>query len=177
METKTINLYKFSELSKEAKEKVIEKHYENEEHPFLEDNLKEFLIAGLTERGIEFDRDDIKVLYSFSYSQGDGFCFTGKLTKNGILLKLTHNYRYYYDKSVEREFFDTETGEELDGEFNEKDIELWTDYLALCKECEKQGYDELEYRMNDEEFEEYSEDNEYMYFKSGKRSLNLNEIE
>ena len=41
MRTIETKVYSFSELSNEAKEKAIEKYYENENYPFLSDDLTE----------------------------------------------------------------------------------------------------------------------------------------
>ena len=121
------------------------------------------------ENGITYA--DIRLLYSLSWSQGDGLCFTGTIRKNGINLFLTHRYRYYFAKSVTMEFTDDESGEGLDpNDKLSKDIEannLRDIYLDICNKLEKLGYGILEYRMNDEEFLELCEDSEYTFLPDG----------
>lgn len=160
MKTIEIQLYKFSELSDKAKQKAIDKWYENEDYPFLSDNLTEAVIEKLHERGCEFS--DIKLLYSLGYSQGDGLCFTGTIQKDGYKLQLTHRARYYHSRSVDMEFTD-QHGYDIEEVETLKDI-----YFDICREVEKIGYDELEYRMTFDEFSELSDENDYDYTEDGK---------
>lgn len=157
---KETKVYKFEELSKEAKEYVKQKYYENEEYPFLCEDLTESCKALLEEAGASYS--DIRLLYSLSYSQGDGLCFTGTIEKGGKELRLTHNYRYYFANSVSMEFIG-EQGEEVDEISELKDI-----YFSVCKKLEDEGYGILEYRMTDEEFSEFADNNEYEYTETGK---------
>jgi len=160
MKTKTINLYEFSELSEKAKKQAINKWYENEDYSYLEDILRESAIDLLKENGCEYNA--IQLLYSLSYCQGDGLCFTGEVYKNGITMRIKHNHRYYFSSSVEFFFFD-ETGEET-----EENKELTNIYLTICREVEKQGYAEIEYRMTEDEFSELCTANEYFFDEKGE---------
>lgn len=159
MKTQTINVYEFAELSAEAKENALNKWYENEDYPFLQDDLTESLKALLTEK--ECDHENIELLYSLSCSQGDGLCFTGTISKNGNSLILTHNYRYYFAKSVNMLF------EDKDGNEIEECKELTDIYFSVCSEIEKEGYSILEYRMTNLEFTEHCEANNYEFDESG----------
>jgi len=163
MKTISINLYKFSELSEEAKQTAIQKYYESEEYPFLEDDLTENCCELLREKDI--DINNINLFYSLSYSQGDGLCFTGELKKDGITLNLTHNGHYYYAKSVNMEYYDAD-GEEIEEE-NETAQELKSIYFDICDKLEKEGYSILEYRMNNEEMSELCEANDYYFLENG----------
>lgn len=160
MRTIRIKLYKFSELSKEAKNKARDNWYENEDYPFLSETLTESCYYLLNENGCTYS--DIKLLYSLSYSQGDGLCFTGSISKNGNTLNLTHNYRYYFASSVQMTYTDNE-GEEVDEIKELRDI-----YFEVCKQLEKEGYGEIEYRMTDDECSNLFEENEYEFTKDGK---------
>ena len=160
MKTITVNLYQFSELSEQAKKYAINKHYENEQYPFLSEDLIEFLKETLKENNCEFD--NLKLYYSLSYSQGDGLCFIGELTKNNKTLILKHYSHYYYSTSVNMQFIDNETGDEI-----ETDNELKNIYLSTCNKLEEYGYSILEYRMNIDEFTEFSDLNEYLYYENG----------
>lgn len=160
-----IPLFTFSQLSKEAKQKAIDKYYESEDYPFMEDDMKEILKATLDKMKVKYE--EVKPLYSLSYSQGDGFCFTGKISKDGITLKLTHSYRYYFAKSVDMSFVDKD-GEEIDEEKEVEKVKKLQDiYFSVCKTLEKHGYAILEYRMNFEEMAELCEANEYTFEADG----------
>ena len=163
MKTIEINLYSFDELSDKAKENAIEKWYEKEDYYFLSQDLKESLISLLNERNIYYQ--DIKLLYSLSYCQGDGLCFTGILEKNGITLKLSHKYRYYYANSVDMLFYNQEC-EDIEEE-DERTEELKNIYFEICEILENEGYSILEYRMNDEEFSDLCDANGYYFTEDG----------
>jgi len=165
MKTIETVVYNFDELTKEAKEKAIQKYYEQEDYSFLSDDLYDQFCVLAEENGITYDA--IKLLYSLSCSQGDGLCFTGTIRKNGINLFLTHNWRYYYAKSVNMVFTEDESGEEVEPETNELAFDLQTLYLDICSKLERIGYDILEYRMDDEEFLELCEANEYIFLPDG----------
>lgn len=159
MRTIRIKAYKFNELSDTAKKHAIEKWYENEDYPWLQEDLTQSLHAILEEKGCTFK--NLELLYSLSYSQGDGLCFTGSISKNGKTLNLTHNYRYYFARSTEREYLDE------DGEYIDKDPELSEIYFSTCAALEKEGYGILEYRMNHDEFSEHCEINNYEFYADG----------
>jgi len=162
MKTVKTTIYKFSELSKEVKEKVIEKHYEHEDYPFLSDGLTESCKALLDEHKIKYN--DLEVMYSLSYCQGDGLCFTGNFSWKKYRVKIIHSERYYYAESVDITVMNKE-GEEIDNEdiFNKfKSI-----YLKICRELKKEGYAEIDYRMNNEEFSELADVNEWFYYQDG----------
>jgi hypothetical protein len=161
MRTETIikNIYQFSELSDEAKQKAIDKWYEFEDYPFLEEELTQLVTEKLEEAGVK--HNSINLLYSLSYCQGDGLCFTGTIEKDGKRLELTHNYRYYFASSVTMSFTDDE-GEEVDDDETLKAV-----YFNVCKEVEKIGYDIIEYRMTFEEMDEHCEANLYEFDESG----------
>lgn len=166
-ETVVYEVYKFEELSREAKDKAIQRWYENEDYPFLNDDLTEELKYWLNEEKIEIV-DGLKMYYSLSYCQGDGFCFIGTFKYDDFYVHITHVGNYYHKRSVNFEF-ENELGEE-DNCGNDKGIRNFLDlYRAICDKLEKYGYDILEYRMNDEEFAEMSESNEYEYHANGNR--------
>ena len=159
MRTETIPIFTFEELSEAAKTRAMNKHYENEDYPFLCEDLTEDVKNYLTEQKCTFE--NIRLLYSLSWSQGDGLCFTGEIEKDGKKLELSHNYRYCFAKSVSMCFLD-EDGEEV-----EEIDELKTIYFDACKRAEKMGYSILEYRMNEQEFSEFSDINDYEYEEDG----------
>lgn len=157
LETK---VYKFNELSLEAKEKAIEKYYENENYHFLGDDLLESCKEYLREKECTFY--NIRVFYSLNNCQGDGLCFEGELfNKDGDEMTLKHVGRYSHAKSVEMNFYNSE-GEEVD-----ENKELKNIYFEICDKLEKEGYSIIEYRMDENEFNELSEANEWEYTETG----------
>lgn len=165
MTTKTINLYTFEELSDEAKEKAIDTWYENEDYPFLTDDLRERICEVIKENGCtyvdSYEGNGITPYYSLSHSQGDGLCFEGTIEKDGYSLTTKHKGHYYYASSVEMTYTNPE-GEEV-----ESIGELMDTYYKACKDAETQGYDTLEYRMNNDEFAELCESNGYTFLENG----------
>lgn len=159
MKTITQTIYRFNELSNEAKQKVIDNHYENEEYDFLYYDLSESLREYLKEANCEFY--DIKLYYSLTNCQGDGLCFEGDVYKDGKRMMLKHIGRYYHSKSVEMSFFNEE-GEEIEIDEELKDI-----YFTICNKLEKEGYSVIEYRVDFDEFNDFAEANEYEYFENG----------
>jgi hypothetical protein len=165
--TKTYKVYQFAELPEKIKKEVISKWYENvgEDYSFLSEDLTEQTTLLLQENGIEFS--NLKLYYSLSYSQGDGLCFTGNLIYKGINYRITHNYRYYFASSVTVEKTDPETEEQESVSFKNPD-EFMQLYLKIAKEVERQGYSILDYRMDNEEFSEHCEANNYAFLINGE---------
>lgn len=158
-------VYEFKELSKEAKDKAKTTWYESEDYPMLGDNLKEMLGELLKEKKIK-EIGETKLGYSLSYSQGDGLNFTGKFEWKKYLINITHSWRYEFASSSDIVIMDNESGEEIN---NKKIEEQFKElYIGICKKLEKSGYAELEYRMNDKDFQEHCETNEYNFSKNGK---------
>ena len=94
MKTKTINLYEFSELSEQAKKKVLnDLRFINVEYLQWYDSDTDFWIEKLNEAGFT----DAKIFFSGFSSQGDGACFDAtidpsKFTDNKRLLSLGQTF-------------------------------------------------------------------------------------
>jgi hypothetical protein len=183
MRTIEQKIYKFSELSKEVKEKVIEEWYKKEEYSFLEMDLEESLKCN--EKNI-FE-DDFKLLYSLSYCQGDGLSIKGDINiekclsllfpkmkkkdrefyiENIHLFSTGNNGRYSFASRNDIESCCDDEKEEKLLFFESEYFPVIQDhYIDLCKKLELEGYSILEYRMDTEEF---SDSNEYEYFENGK---------
>lgn len=71
------NVYKFNELSAEAKEKVKQWYLEGQESYIFTDNIKEDLYC-------LFGKNDLDVQYSLSYCQGDGLNIYGEIDAKSI---------------------------------------------------------------------------------------------
>lgn len=84
MKTKTINLYKFEELTTEQQEKVIEKNRDfNDDIICNLIELDDAYILSLEEQGFI----NPKISYDLSYSQGSGASFTCTQLDYDLLLK------------------------------------------------------------------------------------------
>lgn len=122
MRTITKDIYNFSELSEEAKKKVLEDNRDwHVDSPYWYTCVTEAWKDKLLELGYT----DVDIQFNGFYSQGDGACFTGlidilkwieahELQKEFDLLyssdkygtydwygAITHEGRYYYSKSTD----------------------------------------------------------------------------
>jgi hypothetical protein len=188
MRQETINIYKFSELSEESKQKAIDKWYETEDYPFLTEDLTELIIANEN-----FCFDDIQLQYSLSCCQGDGLSFSGKLDIEKFLrfhfskklkdsqikimsdllyfVKSTGNtghYCYAHKNQIEYEYNDYKSYPHLEKLFETEILpEIQDYYMRICKDAEKEGYVILDYRMNFQEFEDFTDSNNYEFYRNG----------
>jgi len=97
-ETKTTKIYKFEELSEEAKEKAIEKFYDLNIYEGWWDGVYEMYMDRDTETGFDID----KIYFSGFWSQGDGAMFEGSPNKD-ILNFITPGYNnQQYQKNWSR---------------------------------------------------------------------------
>lgn len=194
-EIKEFNVYKFTELSQAAKEKVRDWYLEGQSelsHIFTDDcmiRLKEL-----------FPNSDLEVQYSLSYCQGDGLNIYGEIRLDELLEKIAENFtekemKFFkwafseYDTSYQmmynnrycycicsRNAFMENIFSEMDNWYfrnipektMEKFNELAGEYLDnLCSEFEKNGYDFF-YKISEEDLQEYCEANEYEFLENGK---------
>ena len=88
MKTVTYKVYNFDELKAEAKQNAIDKWYEREDYPMLDDDLTESCKALLEEKKIT--HDGLKLYYSLSCSQGDGLCFIGNFKWKKYRVSIKH---------------------------------------------------------------------------------------
>ncbi len=176
METKTINIYKFKELKKAIKEKVLNDFREMEQHEYLEESLTEELKEVLKKKKLSCD--DLNVLYSLSCCQGDGFCFTGIIKGKNAEIKITHNSRYYHSQSVDIEIISLRVGKNFIDcyDLNEKQqkradfilTQLKEQYQKICFELEKLGYAYIDDALKDEVIIENINVNEYTFRENGE---------
>ena len=182
-------VYKFSELSDKAKQYAIDKYYEAEDYPFLFEDIREEL------RNLDGYFSDIDLIYSLSWSQGDGLSFAGTFDLESWLKKEEYNHLEQYKKNalIKIAYNIHSTGNkghycyaaqnqieyETDIPFSHglpylenllesivQDIKVY--YVSLCKQLEKYGYSIIEYRMSFEEFSEHSDANDYEYLINGQ---------
>jgi hypothetical protein len=171
MKTKTINLYTYDELTKEAQEVALREWRDNNDYFFLSDNLAERLHELLEENKIKDTNDTSKagtkptpVLYSLSRCQGDGAMFEGVFEWNGYTVSIKHSGHYYHSNSKTIEITN-DTGDYIEDKPFE-DFEAL--YQKICKELERYGYDFIEYEDSEENFKEACDANEYTFLLSGK---------
>jgi hypothetical protein len=189
MQTVTINTYKFSELSEEAKQVAINWYRDGNQWdllPFFADECNETL----EESGFV----GAKVSYSLSWCQGDGLSFnadyynkleelflaelgagkerTAKLLADSCNQVFKgNNGRYSYASASDVDLY-------IDGNHNELNninatvgivLSALEDlYMDTCKKLEKQGYAEIEWQNSDEAIIESIEANDYDFLENGK---------
>lgn len=159
-----VTVYEFKELSPEAKKKALDNWYENEDYPFLSEDLTEYTKTLLSDNGITNNNGDLKVYASLSHSQGDGACFVGNFEYKDITVSIKHSGNYYHSNSVSF-YFQDENGDMDD---NETTQEFKSLYKNICHEIETDGYGIVDYRMTDDEMQENCEANDYNFYENGK---------
>ncbi len=197
MKTIEINLYKFEELSDEAKKKAIQECQENEYYLDYEwwDGIYEdaTTIAGLM--GIEID----KIYFNGFWSQGDGACFVGDYRYKTGALKAVKKYapldtylhtiaerlqklqkRYFYQLTAtikHRGHYYHENSNEIiidtlnsDRYISDDTDEELTDILRdYMRWIYTQLNNEYDYLMSDESVSEHLIANEYEFTENGER--------
>lgn len=167
METRLVNVYRFSELSENIQESIIEQYYINRSNFILDDvdlSLHNQLISELKDNNIHYENE--KVLFSLGHSQDDGVCFTGNFTYNNINFEIKHNHYHYHNYSTN--FYIQEDNEYIAINIDAECLDLLNIYYKICDKLEKLGYEILETRMLPEEYSEMSDNNNYYYFKNGQ---------
>lgn len=169
--TREYNIYTFDELSQEAKDKARENFNQNDNYPFLSDDMNERLHELLEDNKIKDTNDTSKagttptqVLYSLSYCQGDGCMFEGNFEWNGYNVNVKHRGHYYHENSKTITITDEE-GNYIDTDEPEEAFNAL--YVSICKELEKYGYDIIEYMQSEECFRETCESNDYTFLSDG----------
>lgn len=172
----TINTYNYEELSPEAKKKALQTWRDTNDYMFMSDCMNNRLHELLEENNIKDLNDTSKagtkptpVLYSLSYSQGDGAMFEGEFIWDGLNVRIRHEGRYYHSNSKSIDITDG-TGNEFqtmtakDGVYEQFEAI----YQKICKELEQYGYDFMEHEDSEEHFMEECEANEWMFNSKGE---------
>jgi len=161
---KTINLkiYNFSELSKEAQEKAIQEHADNEQFDTLSWDMQDRLNELLKENKIDGEGT---VQYSLGYCQGDGAMFHGNFFWNGHSINIKHSGHYSHSNSKEIDIVDSSKDDAPDAE--EEIYEEFEDlYQTICKQLEEFGYGVIDATLDENNIRTYLEDeangNEYL---------------
>lgn len=160
--TKTYNIYKFDELSKEVQKKVIEKESENLKELEIEDFLKdemEFYGQQLLEENFGDKAIFKNVYYGLNYRQGDGAMIEFELTYYGKNIIIQHNSNCYYYHSNSFEIV------ELDKGLTKKQYETLKEKIYnINKELEKHGYDFIEEDRTSQAIEQLKD---CMFYENG----------
>jgi len=184
-----VKVFKFDELSEESKEKAIEVWYSSEDYCFLEDDILSEL-EFFDEEGIF---SNVKLSYSLSWSQGDGLSFSSDIDLEKFIDKIyevkipnwkkralltyinkvttkwnTGHYCSCHESDVTSELSGYDERERLECYFKSIFEHIQQYYLDTCKQLEKYGYSVLEYRMDNKEFSENCECNDYEFYEDGK---------
>ena len=188
MKTIEIELYKFTELSENAKNKAIENE---RKHEIEFDWFSDFCHEQISENGF---KGNIKLQYSLSCSQGDGLSFscdyfdnlnalfieilgtekqkTIDTILNNISFKCDGNngrYCYASKNDITLELDDYKANNHLIHEIVSKvENKLKDLYIYLCNQLEKQGYDDIEYQYSDEYITETLTENDCYFTIDGK---------
>lgn len=188
MKTITVNLYKFNELSEEAKQATIEKYRDiNVDY----DGWHDFIIEEYTGELEALGYENITINYSGFWSQGDGASFTAATIDLWQWIKahkLGNKYRslkkwidegelvasiqrethhYYHEKTVSSTVESGDCPAKLSSLIDELENELDEKTEDYCRELYKQlsnAYDSL---TTDEAVAETLEANEYDFLAEG----------
>jgi hypothetical protein len=190
MRTIRTKVYQFSELSKQAQQTAIE-WYKGILHndPDILEGFEDYCHELAKKQGF----NDIKVQYSFSYSQGDGLSFScndfdikkfltenTRLHKDSVINALANNLTVVIKGNSQRYCYASRSDIDLYLDANKDYLNiqilipsllanLEDKYLDLCKELENIGYKWLEAAYEDTSIIENIEANEYEFTKDGNR--------
>lgn len=190
MRTIRTKVYSFDELSKPAQQKAIEwyKTILNNDSDLLE-FYPEYCKEVAKEEGFE----DITVQYSLSNCQGDGLSFKCETldiermikeaipnVKQSVVKAIKGNCSWYIKGNTGHYCYAAKSDVDfyLDVNKDYPNIEnavtivreyIENQYMALCKELEKNGYAEIDYRYTDESIIDTIVANEYEFTKDGNR--------
>ena len=162
IEERTIKVYEYNDLNEKAKEKALNWFRENNNYDFLSDDLEEDLKELLRVNKISFD-ESLKIYYSLSYSQGDGFCFEGDFEYKDYQINIKNSGHYSHKNSVNIEIT-KEDGEDAKEEIYKEFKNIFDD---ICDQLEKVGYSYIESENSEENFIEMSNANEYKFLEDG----------
>lgn len=145
---------KYEKELKQEEIKLVElntKDIEDEDYYFLEGDLNSELIEELEKIKQLTQKENIKLYYSLSNSQGDGVIFEGFFRYKNTTFKITQEGHYYNSKNHNIRIFNYKNKDYV--ELNEKqekeaykEIEEFKEkyYYPICNKLEKIGYNFIE---------------------------------
>lgn len=162
MRTVRTKVYKFGELSEDAKQKAIEKFWDvNVDYEWWEGIYEDAKNIGLKITSFDVDRHEIEGYFELSAAEIAANIFRdhGEICET---YKNANDFMKEHDP-IFSNYMQTEEGEDkllqLEDEFR---TDLLEDYLSLLKA-------EYEYRTSEEAIIESIESNEYEFTKDGKQ--------
>lgn len=166
MKTKTINVYEYNELSKEAKRRALNDWRNKYDNLFLQSELQGECNELIKNYGIECTSNFPICLYSLSYCQGDGLMFYGTFKWKQYVVDIKHSGHYYHSYSKFIELTDESKEDETDA--SDEDYKAFEAiYQEICKKLEQQGYDMIESENSEEYFIDMCEANEWTFTSDG----------
>lgn len=185
-EIKEVRIYKYNELSNEAKENVKQWYLNLRDTDFFTENC----LSILKEKyGIE----NLSVNYRFSYSQGDGLCLHGDIDlstmsnefwdicTNGLnnnikeiakeniytiqFIKVNHHYSHANTVviNIDMDIYNNET--EIIYDTIYKNVHTW--YLNTCEMLENHGYNYF-YEVTEDDLNDICESNNLEFLENGE---------
>lgn len=191
MRTITTKLYSFIELSADAQKYAI--RHELDEWNQYGEPLMNFGYD-IEEKTKEAGFNNVKSSYSFSYSQGDGLRFDcnyqdvnirlfaeritndkelQNLLADSIKIEIVRNnsYRYSFPSidDVSYSVYSTYLGEQYSEITNKLYTAIQEEYMKVCKELEKLGYQLIEAESSEEaSINRLTENDDIEYLENGK---------
>ena len=174
MKQKTIDIYEYSELSPEAKEKALQHFRENNFDTYgLQVHLDNEIEALLEKYAIEpiedvkgYPSKYAKIYFSLAHCQGDGVMFEGVFAWKKYRVNIKHSGHYYhsYSKHIEiqerkRPWFDIDNDEVY--------VEFEKIYQIICSELVEEGYRHIDDMESEECFIEVCNANEWTFRSDG----------
>jgi hypothetical protein len=183
-------VYKFEELSQDAKEVAIEQ-YRNEDHVYL-DCFNDDAVEQIEKAGFY---GDIDLQYSLHYCQGDGLSFSCNGIDESLLLSFfaeilgegkektaklimensyfsnsgnTGRYCFASKNDIEYIFDSGINAPNIEKIVSQVETKIKNLYMELCKDLENQGYSDIEYQRSDDAITETIIANDWEFLSNGK---------
>ena len=177
---RTIDVYKFDELTGKARTRALDEARQYLSENFDADMLTDFFKERLDELGLPSK----KISWSLGYVQSDGVGFHGRidlkdyLTKNKLKTKYAELLQDNIDITVDLEGRDNHTGRvecEVRGNptpkqenlVDELSSEIKEHAYQVARELEKAGYADIEYQTSEPQVIEFLESNDYDFDVNG----------
>lgn len=165
MKDYTVRRYLFEELGEEAKERAITR-MQNRLHEWIDEREITDYLTGKLEEAIGGE-SELEIMYSLSYSQGDGVALYGRLyakqCPNLTLPEGTHHIELVKNSWANHySHYNTFNIEAYDVDYEPIDLTgsvIETQLRDLCKELERVGYKYIELATNRESAISYLEEN------------------
>lgn len=166
-----VKLYEFSGLNKEVQEKIISRFQDDNNFAYLSSFLYGELYQELKSHDIKYDEKTLRIYFSFPNCQGDGVMFEAKdLEYKGEYYITVKHYGLYYHENSKMIEVSRIDGKDL-GSKEEARIEreFNAEYISICKELERSGYNFIDGENDPAMIQEEIEANEYMFYADGSR--------